>query len=49
MDVTVGATHYSIEAGDCLAFQLNSPTAFHNPHRKPARYAVITSTDIARP
>ncbi|WP_211450871.1 helix-turn-helix domain-containing protein [Collimonas antrihumi] len=48
MDVIVGATHYSIEPGDCLAFQLNSPTAFHNPHRKPARYAVITSTDIAR-
>ncbi len=45
MEVSVGKTQYAIEAGDCLAFQLNSPVAFHNPHRKPARYAVIICTD----
>ncbi|HWW07019.1 helix-turn-helix domain-containing protein [Collimonas sp.] len=45
MDVSVGNAHYAIAAGDCLAFQLNLPVTFHNPHRKPARYAVITCTD----
>ena len=49
MDIAVGDAQYSIEAGDCLAFQLDSPVAYHNPHRKPARYAVISSTDSARP
>lgn len=47
MDIAVGAAQYSLEAGDCLAFQLDSPVAYHNPHRKPARYAVASSTDNA--
>jgi len=45
IDIAVGDDRWSLEAGDCLAFELNRPTAFHNPHRKPARYAVILATD----
>jgi hypothetical protein len=30
--------------GDCLALQLDQPVAFHNPTRKPARYAVVLGT-----
>ncbi|WP_041742013.1 helix-turn-helix domain-containing protein [Collimonas fungivorans] len=48
MDIAVGAAQYSLAAGDCLAFQLDSPVAYHNPHRKPALYAVASSTDNAR-
>ncbi|AIY41187.1 Transcriptional regulator [Collimonas arenae] len=45
IDVTVGTTQYALDTGDCLAFPLNQPTAFHNPHSKQARYAVVLSTD----
>jgi transcriptional regulator with XRE-family HTH domain len=40
MDVTVGADHWRLEAGDCLAFRLDRPTAYRNPTRRPARYLV---------
>ncbi|MFJ2987377.1 helix-turn-helix domain-containing protein [Collimonas sp. NPDC087041] len=48
IDITVGADTYSLEPGDCLAFRLDRPTAFHNPHRKPARYMVAITTDTLR-
>jgi transcriptional regulator with XRE-family HTH domain len=41
IDVTVGADHYELGAGDCLAFVLDRPTAYRNRTRKPARYAVV--------
>jgi transcriptional regulator with XRE-family HTH domain len=41
IDVTVGEECYHLRAGDCLAMQLNSPTMFHNPRRKTARYVVV--------
>lgn len=44
MEITVGATTYALESGDCLAFELNQPNVFHNPHRKPARYAVVLAS-----
>jgi len=47
IEITVGASRYALERGDCLEFQLNCPTAFHNRHRKTARYAVITNTETA--
>jgi transcriptional regulator with XRE-family HTH domain len=39
--VTVGDDRHDLHAGDCLAFALDRPVAFHNRTRKPARYAVI--------
>lgn len=41
MEITVGEERYLLEAGDCLAFSLDRPTAYHNPTGAPARYAVV--------
>jgi transcriptional regulator with XRE-family HTH domain len=40
MEVAVGPQLYRLEAGDCLAFQLELPVTFHNPAAEPARYLV---------
>lgn len=41
VEVTVGDATHRLDAGDCLAHALDRPTAFHNPTKKPARYAVV--------
>ena len=41
MELTHGGLTHRLEAGDCLAMQLDGPVAFRNPTRKPARYAVV--------
>jgi transcriptional regulator with XRE-family HTH domain len=48
IDVTVGADRHRLRDGDCLAMQLDRPTMFHNPTRKPARYAVVIAADPTR-
>jgi transcriptional regulator with XRE-family HTH domain len=45
IDVTLGAERHRLREGDCLAMQLDRPTMFHNPTRKPARYAVVIAPD----
>jgi len=45
IDITVGDTRHALRQGDCLAMQLDQPTMFHNPTRKPARYAVVIATE----
>jgi len=45
IDITVGAECHRLREGDCLAMQLDRPTMFHNPTRKPARYAVVIASD----
>jgi transcriptional regulator with XRE-family HTH domain len=47
IDITVGTDRHRLRVGDCLAMQLDRPTMFHNPTRKPARYAVVVSSDPA--
>ena len=47
MDITVGADRHRLREGDCLAMQLGLPTIFHNPTRKPARYAVVMASEPA--
>jgi len=47
IDVTVGADCHRLRAGDCLAMQLDRPTMFHNPTRKPTRYAVVIAPETA--
>lgn len=44
MQITVGETAWHLRAGDCLAMVLGQRIAFHNPTRKPARYAVALTT-----
>jgi transcriptional regulator with XRE-family HTH domain len=45
MDVTAGAERHRLREGDCLAMWLDGPMMFHNPTRKPARYAVVFASD----
>ncbi len=45
MDVTVGEDRHRLREGDCLAMRLDRPILFHNPTRKPARYAVVLFTE----
>jgi len=45
MEITVGTARHQLHEGDCLAMQLDSPTMFRNPTRKPARYAVVIATE----
>jgi transcriptional regulator with XRE-family HTH domain len=47
IDITLGKAHHKLREGDCLAMELDRPTMFHNPKKKTARYAVVTSTEIA--
>ena len=45
IDVTVGEDRHRLHVGDCLAFVLEHPTIYHNPTRKPARYAVVLASE----
>jgi transcriptional regulator with XRE-family HTH domain len=45
IEVTVGTDRHSLQEGDCLAMQLDGPTMFHNPTKKPARYAVVIASE----
>jgi transcriptional regulator with XRE-family HTH domain len=48
VEVTLGRVTYRLSKDDCLAMQLNEPTAFRNRTRKPARYLVIIATERSR-
>ena len=48
IDITLGAERHRLREGDCLAMQLDRPTMFHNPTRKPARYAVVIASETPR-
>jgi transcriptional regulator with XRE-family HTH domain len=48
VEVRLGRVTYRLSEDDCLAMQLNEPTAFRNRTRKPARYLVIVATEHAR-
>jgi transcriptional regulator with XRE-family HTH domain len=47
IDITVGKARHRLGKGDCLAMQLDGPTMFHNPTRKPTRYAVVIADDVS--
>ncbi|KQW46462.1 MULTISPECIES: helix-turn-helix domain-containing protein [unclassified Roseateles] len=40
MEIGHGGEQWQLNAGDCLAMQLDAPIRFHNPGTKPARYLV---------
>src|SRR4029077_11291478 len=46
IDITVGKVRHRLREGDCLAMQLDRPTMFHTPPRKPTRYAVVIASDL---
>ena len=45
IDITVGVERHRLRQGDCLAMRLDAPTMFHNPTRKPTRYAVVVASE----
>jgi transcriptional regulator with XRE-family HTH domain len=45
MDITLGGVRHRLHEGDCLAMDLDVPTMFHNPTRKPARYALVIASE----
>ncbi|WP_322050054.1 helix-turn-helix domain-containing protein [Paraburkholderia bannensis] len=44
MSISVGDKAWHLKAGDCLAMVLDQQIVFHNPGRKPARYALALTT-----
>jgi len=48
IEVTLGRVTHRLSEDDCLAMQLDEPTAFRNRTRKPARYLVIVTTERPR-
>jgi len=48
IEVTVGSVIHRLAEDDCLALQLNEPTAFRNPTHKAALYIVIVATEHSR-
>jgi uncharacterized cupin superfamily protein len=48
LEVTLGSVTYRLAPDDCLAMQLDEPTAFRNRTRKPARYIVIIASERSR-
>jgi transcriptional regulator with XRE-family HTH domain len=45
LEITLGADRHRLREGDCLAMQLDRPMLFHNPTRKPSRYAVVIASE----
>ena len=45
INITLGEESYQLREGDCLVMDLDRPTMFHNPARKPARYAVVIASE----
>jgi transcriptional regulator with XRE-family HTH domain len=48
VEVTLGRVTHRLAQDDCLAMQLDQPTAFRNRTRKPARYAVVIAAERPR-
>jgi transcriptional regulator with XRE-family HTH domain len=48
IEVTVGGATHRLAEDDCLAMKLDAPISFRNRTRKPARYAVVLSTERPR-
>src|SRR5580765_3567270 len=47
IDIRLGSERHRLRQGDCLAMELDRPTMFHNPRRKPARYAVVMASGVS--
>lgn len=49
IEVAVGRERHRLHEGDCLAMRLDRPIMFHNPTRKPTRYAVVLASEPPSP
>jgi transcriptional regulator with XRE-family HTH domain len=48
IEVTLGRVTHRLAEDDCLAMQLDAPTAFRNRTRRPARYIVVIAGERPR-
>jgi quercetin dioxygenase-like cupin family protein len=48
IDITVGTERHRLREGDCFAMELDRPTMFHNPTRKPTHYAVVIASELTK-
>ena len=48
VELTRDDTTHRLEAGDCLAMAMGGATVFRNPTRRPARYAVVITSEGTR-
>ena len=46
IEIAQGKQRHRLAEGDCLAMELDGPIMFHNPTRKPTRYAVVISKQL---
>lgn len=46
IELTLGGECHKLREGDCIAMRLDGPIVFHNSTRKPARYAVVITSDL---
>lgn len=44
LEMTLGDEHHTLQPGDCLRFQLNTPNSYHAPGPGPARYLLTVIT-----
>jgi transcriptional regulator with XRE-family HTH domain len=49
LELTLGAEKFRLEQGDCLMMGFDRPIQFHNPTKRPIRYAVVISHPGGRP
>lgn len=49
MEITVGDQHWCLQAGDCLATQLDQAFVYFNPTQSPAHYIVALATPQSKP
>ena len=47
IEIMLGDDVHLLDAGDCLAMELDRPMVYRNPTRKPARYAVVIASQRA--
>jgi len=49
IEMTLGDERFRLGQGDCLMMRFDRPIQFHNPTRRPTRYAVVISHGSRRP
>ncbi len=44
LELTIDAERHRLETGDCIHMRFDLPVMFHNPTRRPVRYAVVIAS-----
>jgi transcriptional regulator with XRE-family HTH domain len=46
LEIRIADDRHSLEAGDCIAMELDRPIMFYNPGRETAHYAVVIASEV---